>query len=163
MSNRTAILANVVNALSNEGSIERNGQVLQGIANQLGYAGVKVTVQDLRTAIDAVAEVCPSTFSNNQPVVSTHYGCWGLEYRFRPSTETYNATRACIDAVYTVTDTMDRTPSTIGLSDGKTVKIETVRPRAFAKCMGHLRIRWAKGDFSVPKAETIRKWASISA
>jgi hypothetical protein len=160
--NRTVVLTNIVNALANEGSIERNGNVIEGIANQFAYAGVQVSAQALRNAVDAVAEVCPSVFLATQPVVSTHYGPWGMEYRVRPSDEVRTATRACIDAVYAVTDTMDRTPTTITVK-GQDLSIETIRPRAFAIAMGHLRIRWAKGDFSVPPATTIQKWVGINA
>lgn len=159
---RTTVLTNIVNVFATEGTVERNGNVIEGIAQQLGYAGVKVTAQDLRNAIDAVAEVCPSTFLAVQPVVSTHYGSYGPEFRFRLASDIQQATRACIEAVYAVTDKMDRTPSNIQVN-GQTVQIETIRPRAFAIAQGHLRVRWAKGDFSVPSASVIAKWVGIEA
>jgi hypothetical protein len=92
--------------------------------------------------------------------VSTHYGPFGLEYRFRPTSEVKDAHRACTDAVYAVTDTMDRTPRPYTIKSGETLSIETVRPRAFATALGHLRVRWAKNNFTVPRESTIRQWVS---
>lgn len=165
---RTAalVLTNIVNALTDEKAIERNGNTLELIRDQLGYAGVKVTTLDLRNALDAAVDavdgVCPSTFLAQQPVVSLDYGSFGMEFRLRPSAETYQAARACIMAAYAVTDTLSRTPSTVMIK-GQAVEIETIRPRAFAIVKGHLRVRWAKGNFSVPPATTIRKWVGIQA
>lgn len=157
MTKRQSILSNVVAVFSGEGSVQMHGTMLKNIARQLTYAGVQVDDQDLRTALDAVSVTCPSVFAEDRPTVSTHYGMCGMEYRFRASDETRVAVRACIDAVYAVTDTLDRTPTTIEI-DGQSMLIETIRPHAFAVSMGHLRVRWAKGDFSVPKAATIHRW-----
>lgn len=157
---RSTVLSHVAFALANEGSIEKSGVVLEGIARQLGYAGVEVTPEDLRQALDGVSVVCPSSFGPRPPV-STHYGPWGLEYRLRPSSEVKDATRACTEAVYAVTDTMDRTPSPVTIN-GQEVEIETTRPRAFATALGHLRVRWAKGNFAVPLPSTIKRWVGLA-
>jgi len=158
---RTAVLANPAAALSNEGVIERNGNVLLGITRQLGYAGVNVTARQLAVALDRDSVDHPSVFGP-MPALSTHYGTNGTEYRFRPTDEVRDATRACVDAVYAVTDTMDRTPQPVTLKDGSTIEIETIRPHAFAIAMGHLRVRWAKGNYSKPRAATIRRWVGLA-
>jgi len=165
MTSKTAVLANVTLALANETALEQNGQCLKGIAAQIGYAGIKVTSDELVAALNAVSETCPSCFGP-MPPLSTHYGPWGLEYRLRPTPEVRDATRACVDAVYTVTDTMDRTPKPVTCKNNRgnleTIEIETVRPRAFATALGHLRLRWAAGNFTTPRPSTIRRWVGIA-
>jgi hypothetical protein len=156
---RITILANIPNALANEGNLERNGVCIRGIVDQLGYAGITVTRDEIVAALDAVSVSHPSCFAS-MPAVSTHQGPYGLEYRFRPSTEVKDATRAGINAVYGVTDTMDRTPRDHTIKGGQVVQIETVRPRAFATALGHLRARWAKNNFTVPPESTIRGWVA---
>jgi hypothetical protein len=161
MPSKALLLRNIANALASEGSVERSGQVMKNIATQLGYAGIQVTVDELTTALDAVAVSHPSCFGE-MPPVSTHYGPWGLEYRFRPSDEYRQAVRACVDAVYGVTDTMDRTEHPTTLPDGSSVRIEKTRPHAFAVAYGHLRLRWAASNFNVPRAGVIRRWVGIA-
>lgn len=158
---RHSVLTHAADALANEGTLERSGRVIEIIARQFGYAGIEITADDLRTALDAVSEDHPSCFGP-MPALSTHQGAWGLEYRFRPSTEVQDAHRACIDAVYAVTDTMDRTKHPTTLKDGSTVEIETTRPHAFAVAMGHLRVRWAKGNLTTPRPSTIKRWVGIA-
>ena len=156
MVSASMIRRNIVDALANETAIERNGQNLRSVSRQLGYAGIKVTEAEITEALDAVSVVCPSVFGE-QPAVSTHYTSWGTEWRLR-SNRYREDVRPCMDAIYAVTDTLDRTPEDITLNDGSTVSIETVRPRAFAIGMGHLRVRWAQGNFTPPRPSTVRRW-----
>lgn len=156
----TTLLKNIDRALADCGSLERNGQVIETLVRQLSYAGVSVSVGEVREALDAKAEHCPSTFAE-QPFLSLNYGAWGKEYRFRPSTAETLAMRSGVEAIYEVTDKLDRTPTKkVAFDDGSTTTIETIRPRAFAKAMGHLRIRWAQGDLSTPRPKTIETWIS---
>lgn len=156
MASARMITRNIVNALANETAIERGGNTLKLIVGQLGYAGIKVTEAQVSQALDDASDVCPSTFGE-QPPVSTHYTSWGTEWRLR-SNRNRDDVRPCIDALYAVTDTLDRTPNDVGLRDGSTISIETTRPRAFAKGMGHLRVRWAQGNFTIPRESTIHRW-----
>lgn len=172
---RNAALKNILDTLSDTQSVERNGSTLKGVASQLNYAGVKVTVEQLREALDDACESCPSTFLP-MPEASSHYGPNGTEYRLRRP-EALRQARACIDRVYEVTDELDRTlvelfpaernrgtqRSPFGPFGGPMPKplrlpIEIIRPRAFAICMGYLRKRWAKGNFAVPNKGTVNRW-----
>lgn len=155
---RKSLLSNIALALADEHTVERNGRVIENIASQLCYAGVEVSASDLRTALDAVASPPASVFNAVQPSLERRQGHWGEEYRFRPSEETYTAARACIEAIYRVTDTLDRTPVKYPLPTGGVVELETTRPRAFAICMGFVRTRWARGNFKVPSEAVIRAW-----
>jgi len=159
MATAATIVKNIRRALANETSIEKNGQRLRLVATQLGYAGIEITAEQLTQALDAEAVACPSVFGP-MPAVSTHYTSFGTEWRFRHEMGTKAKVFDCIQAVYAVTDTMPRTPQPVTLRDGSTIEIERIRPRAFARALGHLRVRWAQGNFGVPRPTTIRRWAA---
>lgn len=58
--------------------------------------------------------------------------------------------RTCRRAALHYTDTLPRDKAPDGW--------ETIRPKAFAICSGHLRRRWARGNFAVPRVNTMRGW-----
>lgn len=150
MSKQT-VLSNILGTLADTQSIENNDRALGDLVRSLGYAGIKVTVGELRAALTEQAEVCPSTFKE-QPVLSLNYSPFGTEFRIRQP-EAVRASRPCIEAIYKQTDRLPRNKvqTSFGL-------IEGVRPNAFARCCGRLRLRWAQGNFKVPSPALIRRW-----
>jgi hypothetical protein len=143
------VLSNVILALGSEQSLERSGRVIAYIASQLAYAGVAVTADELRVALDEQCEadeMVQRAVGGGPRVIELREGPWGSEYRIRLAPEALRAWRACIEAIYAVTDTLDRSGT------------DSVRPRAFAIAVGHLRVRWARGQLSAPKPAVIRGW-----
>ena len=148
-------MSNVLGALSDLTSLANSSRALQGLSEQLAYAGVNVSVGELGAALEQVSVSCPSTFQNPPPI-SQHYTPYGTEYRIRQR-DALKQARACVDAVYAETDLLPRSYDPNLLGGGV---IEMYRPNAFARCLGHLRVRWAKGNYSVPRPSTIRRWWS---
>jgi hypothetical protein len=145
---KRVVLSNILSTLADTQSLENREGAVSSLVRNLGYAGVRVTADEILDALTEQAVAFPSCFGV-QPVLSRHYCPWGQEFRIRQP-DAVRASRAGIEAVYEQTDRLPRVNDDGG--------IELVRPNAFARSLGHLRVRWAKGNFSVPRAATIRGW-----
>ena len=139
------VLSHVTDALADESSLEANGSNIKHIARSLAYAGVDVTADELRTALYKAAQTHPSVFEP-YPLISVSGGTWGSEFRIRTPRDKAKQVRKCIDAIYAVTDRLDRNGG------------DHLRPRAFAVAKAHMRVRWAYGKFGVPRPGTILQW-----
>ena len=144
---KSTILRNVLNVVADEKSITSSEGGFGSIIRQLGYAGIHVSASELISALDGKVETCPTVFGQTPPY-RKGYCTLGMEFRF--DNPNYSKARNSIERVYEVTDTLDRTTNDRGY--------ERIRPTAFAICLGNLRVRWARGNFSVPSKKTVEGW-----
>jgi len=113
------------------------------IARQLRYAGVEISEHSLNVELERLV------IRGTVRVSGAGMGDFALDHA------RHTEARACIQAVYDWSDTL------FGNKRHETVESDGCRTdvRAWNVCIGHLRKRWANGNFKAPRIATMKRWA----